>query len=175
MAGGGTIRADIPKGEFTKGDVMSVMPFNEDLCVAEVTGQQILDALEWGVHKMPNDFGGFMQVSGMSYEIDMSVPDSCTADANGLFSGVEGERRVKNVMIGDKPVDPAGTYTLASDSYHLKEQGDGLTMFSEEDVVRTVMIDNEAVMKYIEETLGGVVGEEYADPYGQGRIVATEQ
>ena len=175
MAGGGTIRADIPKGEFTKGDVLSVMPFNEDLCVAEVTGQQILDALEWGVHKMPNDFGGFMQVSGMSYEIDMSVPDSCTADANGLFSGVEGERRVKNVMIGDKPVDPAGTYTLASDSYHLKEQGDGLTMFSEEDVVRTVMIDNEAVMKYIEETLGGVVGEEYADPYGQGRIVATEQ
>jgi hypothetical protein len=47
-------------------------------------------------------------------------------------------------------------------------------MFSEENVVRTVMVDNESVMKYIEETLNGVVGEEYADPYGHGRITAIE-
>ena len=174
IAGGGTIRADIPAGDITKGDVLSAMPFTEDLCVCEVTGQQILDALEWGVHKMPDEFGGFMQVSGMSYEIDMSVPSSCTADENGLFAGVDGERRVKNVMVGDKPIDPAGTYTLASDLYHITEQGDGFTMFSEENVVRTVMVDNESVMKYIEETLNGVVGEEYADPYGHGRITAVE-
>ena len=172
IAGGGTIRADIPAGDITKGDVLSAMPFTEDLCVCEVTGQQILDALEWGVHKMPDEFGGFMQVSGMSYEIDMRVPSSCTADENGLFAGVDGERRVKNVMVGDKPIDPAGTYTLASDLYHITEQGDGFTMFSEENVVRTVMVDNESVMKYIEETLNGVVGEEYADPYGHGRITA---
>ncbi len=174
MAGGGTIRADIPAGDINKSAVLSVMPFNEDLCVAEVTGQQILDALEWAVHKMPDEYGGFMQVSGMSYEIDMSIPSSCTADENGLFTGVDGERRVKNVRIGNEPVDPAGTYTLASDKYHLAEQGDGFTMFSEENVVRTVMLDNEAVMKYIEETLGGVVGEEYADPYGQERITAVK-
>ena len=174
IAGGGTIRADIPAGDITKGDVLSAMPFTEDLCVCEVTGQQILDALEWGVHKMPDEFGGFMQVSGMSYEIDMRVPSSCTADENGLFAGVDGERRVKNVMVGDKPIDPAGTYTLASDLYHITEQGDGFTMFSEENVVRTVMVDNESVMKYIEETLNGVVGEEYADPYGHGRITAIE-
>ena len=174
IAGGGTIRADIPAGDITKGDVLSAMPFTEDLCVCEVTGQQILDALEWGVHKMPDEFGGFMQVSGMSYEIDMSVPSSCMADENGLFAGVDGERRVKNVMVGDKPIDPAGTYTLASDLYHITEQGDGFTMFSEENVVRTVMVDNESVMKYIEETLNGVVGEEYADPYGHGRITAVE-
>lgn len=174
IAGGGTIRADIPAGDITKGDVLSAMPFTEDLCVCEVTGQQILDALEWGVHKMPDEFGGFMQVSGMSYEIDMSVPSSCMSDENGLFAGVDGERRVKNVMVGDKPIDPAGTYTLASDLYHITEQGDGFTMFSEENVVRTVMVDNESVMKYIEETLNGVVGEEYADPYGHGRITAVE-
>lgn len=174
IAGGGTIRADIPAGDITKRDVLSAMPFTEDLCVCEVTGQQILDALEWGVHKMPDEFGGFMQVSGMSYEIDMSVTSSCTADENGLFAGVDGERRVKNVMVGDKPIDPAGTYTLASDLYHITEQGDGFTMFSEENVVRTVMVDNESVMKYIEETMNGVVGEEYADPYGHGRITAVE-
>lgn len=174
IVGGGTVRADIPAGDITRGDVLSVMPFTEDLCVCEVTGQQILDALEWGVHKMPDEFGGFMQVSGMSYEIDTSIQSSCTSDENGLFAGVDGERRVKNVKVGDEPIDPAATYTLASDKYHITEQGDGFTMFSEEDVVRTVMVDNESAMKYIEETLGGVVGEEYADPYGTGRITAVE-
>lgn len=174
IAGGGTFRADIPAGDITRGSILSVMPFNEDLCVAEVTGQQILDALEWGVHKMPDEFGGFMQVSGMSYEIDTSIPSSCKADENGLFVGVEGERRVKNVKVGDAPIDPAGTYTLASDKYHITEQGDGFTMFSEKDDIRTIMVDNESVMKYIEDNLGGVVGEEYEDPYGQGRITAAE-
>ena len=174
IVGGGNVRADIPAGDITRGDVLSAMPFTEDLCVCEVTGQQILDALEWGVHKMPDEFGGFMQVSGMSYEIDTSIPSSCTTDDNGLFTGVDGERRVKNVKVGDEPIDPAATYTLASDKYHITEQGDGFTMFSEENVVRTVMVDNESVMKYIEETLGGVVGEEYADPYGTGRITAVE-
>ena len=47
-------------------------------------------------------------------------------------------------------------------------------MFSEKDVIRTIMVDNESVMKYIEDNLGGVVGEEYEDPYGQGRITAAE-
>ena len=110
----------------------------------------------------------------MSYEIDMSIPNSCTVDANGLFTGVEGERRVKNVKIGDVPIDPAGKYTLATDIYHLEEQGGGFTMFSEKDLLRTVMVDNEAVMRYIENTLDGVVGEEYSDPYGNGRITAVE-
>ena len=174
IVGGGTVRADIKAGEVTRGDVLSVMPFTEDLCVAEVTGQQILDALEWGVHKMPDEFGGFMQVSGMSYEIDMSIPSACTEDENGLFAEVDGERRVKNVKIGDEPIDPAGKYRLASDKYHLAEQGDGFTMFGEDDIVSSVMVDNEATMKYIEESLKGVVGEEYADPYGTGRITAVE-
>ena len=57
------------------------------------------------------------------------------------------------MIIGDKPVDPAAKYTLASDEYHLMEQGGGFSMFSEEDVVSDVMVDNEAVMKYIEERL----------------------
>ena len=44
-----------------------------------------------------------------------------------------------------------------------------LTIFDPE-----AQTDNEAAMKYIEDTLGGVIGEEYADPYGQGRIVAVK-
>lgn len=35
-------------------------------------------------------------------------------------------------------------------------------------------LDNRVLIDYITEKLGGVVGGEYADPYGQGRIAAIE-
>ncbi len=47
-------------------------------------------------------------------------------------------------------------------------------MFSKDDVIAVMMVDNEALMNYIGVTLGGVVGEEYSNPYGQGRITAVE-
>ena len=38
----------------------------------------------------------------------------------------------------------------------------------------SVMIDNQVLINYIVDVLGGTVGEEYADPYGQGRITIIE-
>lgn len=174
MVGGGAVRTTIPAGDITRKSVISVMPFNNDVVVSEVTGQQILDALEWGARNTPGECGCFMQVSGMSYEIDPSIGSSCKADKNGMFAGVEGEYRVGNVKIGDEPLDLEKKYTVASQDFFIKDKGDGLAMFSEKDVVQELMVDNEAVMNYITDTLGGVIPEEYADPYGQGRIVAVE-
>ena len=37
-----------------------------------------------------------------------------------------------------------------------------------------VKIDNQVLIDYIVDTMGGVVSEEYADPYGQGRIKILE-
>ena len=34
------------------------------------------------------------------------------------------------------------------------------------------MLDNQVLLTYITEGLNGVVGEQYADPYGEGRITA---
>ena len=39
-------------------------------------------------------------------------------------------------------------------------------------ILEDIMLDNEALITYIVDTLGGVIGEDYADPYGQGRITA---
>ena len=36
-------------------------------------------------------------------------------------------------------------------------------------------LDNQVLKDYITGTLEGVIGEEYSDPYGQGRIVAVEE
>ena len=169
---GGGIRANIERGDITYGDIIDVFPFGNEVCVMEVTGQQLLDALEWTSRSIPGENGGFLQVSGMSYEIDVSVPSGCIADENGMCIGIEGERRVKNVMVGGEPIDPQKTYTVASIDYILKQNGDGITAFDGAKVLRDgIMIDNQLLINYITEALGGEIGGEYADPYGQGRIV----
>ncbi|MGN0628129.1 MAG: bifunctional metallophosphatase/5'-nucleotidase [Oscillospiraceae bacterium] len=168
---GGGIRTSIPAGAITYEQIISVHPFGNALCVVEATGQEILDALEMGVRNLPSENGGFLQVSGISFEIDMSVESTVETNDKGLFVKVSGARRVKNVMVGDAPIDPAATYTLASHNYMLKESGDGINMFADNVLLQdSVLIDNQVLIKYITEHLNGVVGEEYSEPYGQGRI-----
>ena len=171
ICGGANVRACVDKGDITYGKILEVFPFSNEMCVIEVTGQQILDALEWGSSKLPGEFGGFMQVSGLTYEIDMSIPSSCTKTEEGLFSGVSGERRVKNVMAGGKALDPEALYTVAGQDYHLVHHGDGFTMFDgAKNVTMTGKLDSEVLIDYIKETLGGEISPDYGDPYGQGRI-----
>ncbi len=172
---GGGIRVSIAAGDITYGDILNVHPFGNMLTVIEVTGQQVLDALEWGARVVPEENGGFLQVAGLTYEIHTDVENSCTSDENGLFTGVDGEYRVQNVMVGGEPLDLEKTYTLASHDYMLLDNGDGFTMFDGCTVLQeSVKLDNQVLIDYITGTLGGVVGDEYADPYGEGRIVAVE-
>ncbi|MBO4395265.1 MAG: 5'-nucleotidase C-terminal domain-containing protein [Eubacterium sp.] len=172
---GGGIRASIKKGDITYGDILSVFPFGNMLTVIEATGQQILDALEWGSRSVPDELGGFLQVSGLSYTVDSSIKSSCKADADGMFAGVTGTRRVKDVTVGGVPIDPKKTYTVAGIGYMLIKKGDGYSMFAGNKVLQdNVKLDNQLLIDYIKDTLGGVVGSDYADPYGQGRIKIIE-
>ena len=173
---GGAIRVSIAQGDITMNDILTVHPFGNMLCEIEVTGQQILDALEWGSRAVPDENGGFIQVAGLTYEIHTYLESTCTQDEKGMFTGVAGEYRVKNVMVGGEPLELDKTYTLAGQDYMLFSNGDGYTMFDGSKVLLdSVKLDNQVLIDYITETLGGVIGEEYANPYGQGRIVAVEQ
>ena len=176
VVNGGGIRVSIPAGDITYGQIIAVHPFGNEMCVVEATGQQILDALEMGARNAPGECGGFLQVSGMSYEIDLNVEPTVEVNADGMFTGVSGEYRVKNVKVGDEPLDLAKTYTLASHNYMLKSAGDGMAMFQGCTLLQdSVMIDNQVLINYIVDVLGGVVGEDYADPYGQDRITVIEK
>lgn len=176
VVNGGGIRVSIPAGDITYGQIIAVHPFGNEMCVVEATGQQILDALEMGARNAPGECGGFLQVSGMSYEIDLNVEPTVEVNADGMFTGVSGKYRVKNVKVGDEPLDLAKTYTLASHNYMLKSAGDGMAMFQGCTLLQdSVMIDNQVLINYIVDVLGGVVGEDYADPYGQGRITVIEK
>lgn len=171
---GGAVRTDIEEGDITYGDLMNVFPFGDDLAVVQMTGQQIIDALEWGARALPDEVGGFLQVAGLTYEIDTSIESGCTEDEAGAFTGITGARRVSNVMVGDDPIDEDQVYTVCVQDY-LLAQGDGFTMFEDCPVVNSsVILDLQALINYLTETLGGEIGEQYSDPYGQGRIVITE-
>ena len=173
---GGGIRVSIKQGDITLNDILKVQPFGNAMCVIEASGQQILDALEWGARAVPSESGGFLQVSGLTYEIHTYVESSAKADENTMFAGVEGEYRVKNVMVGGEPLELDKTYTLASHNYMLKNGGDGYSMFGGCKLLQDeVMLDNQVLINYITGSLGGVVGEEYAEPYGEGRIVIVEE
>lgn len=172
---GGGVRISIEKGNITYGDILSLSPFGNMLCVIEVTGQDVLDALEWGVRSVPRENGSFPQVSGLSFEVDVSIDSPCIADDDDMLVAIEGERRVKNVLVGGEPIDPTKTYTLAGHDYMLLQIADGYTMFRDAPILQDkVKLDNQLIIDYLRDTLGGTVGEEYADPYGQERIMILQ-
>ena len=177
---GGGVRANIAAGDITYGDIIEVHPFGNLACLVEVSGQQILDALELGSMQVGvSENGGFLQVSGLKYTIDPSIPTSVELDSEGNFVKVAGDRRVSDVQVLDSetgtyaPIDANATYTLATHHYMLKLGGDGYAMFGEDNITilkDEVMVDNEVLINYIKDELGGVVGEQYANPKGDGRI-----
>lgn len=174
MINGGGIRADLPQGEITYNHLLSVLPFNNKACTATMTGQQLVDALEFSVSFLPFEDGSFMQVSGVKFEVDTTVPTSIQRDEYHLFAGVgEGKRRVSHVQIWDKdsqqylPVDLERTYTLASFDYQIKNLGcAGIFRYAtlqEEHLPQ----DIEVLATYIREVLGGHIGRAYQSTEGR--------
>ena len=190
---GGGVRANIPVGEITYENILNVHPFGNAAVLAEVTGQQILDALEMGARVCPGENGGFLQVAGLTYEINVNAPANITLDDKDMWTGPAGiPYRVRNVMVLNRetnayePLDLEKTYTLASHNYMLKSQGDGMAMFGEKNITvlqDEVMLDNKVLINYIQSMPGkdvtlpdGTVKHydhvvsAYADPKGEGRI-----
>ncbi len=177
LVNGGGIRADIEVGDITNEEIINVHPFGNNGTTVRVSGQVIQDALEMGAQNAPGESGGFLHVSGMTYTIDTTIPSSVKTDDQGAFLGVEGAYRVKDIMIAGQPIDLNQSYVVASHDYLLLSYGDGMTMFKDAEVVKDrVIVDNEILINYIKENLGGVVGDSYANVYGENRItVLTEQ
>ena len=175
FANGGGIRADIEEGDITYEEIINVHPFGNEICMIETTGQDILDALEVGACEYPIENGGFLQVSGLSYTIDPSIPSSVVFNERGQFVKVDGKYRVTEVMVGNEPLVLNKTYTLASHNYMIKNGGDGYTMFMDDKIIKdSVVIDNGALINYITENLNGVISDEYKNPKGSGRIIIKE-
>ena len=174
LVNGGAIRADLGPGEITYEALKKVQPFGGTIHVAEVTGQDILDALEMGARLYPEENPGFLQVSGLTYTVNTALPSTVIVDAEGDFLKVSGTYRVTNVEIGGDPLDVDTVYTLAASDYILSG-GDGYSMLLDAQLLPETVDDVGALASYLSEVLNGTVGEEYADPCGQGRITVLKE
>ena len=141
LINGGGIRSGLKRGDVTVNDIISVMPFGNFACTASMTGQQLLDAMEFSVSALPYELGAFLQVSGMCYDVDASIPTPVVLDDNHLFLYVgDGRRRISNFKILNSKtgkyemVDLEKTYTVASFDYLLTEMGSsGILRYAQAD------------------------------------------
>ena len=181
---GGGIRNEAITGEISYLTCKNMHTFGNVACFIQVTGQQILDALEFGARGVGTgeEIGGFLHVSGAKYTIDTSVDSSVTMDDKGVFTGVAGDYRVKDVQIMDhetgeyEPLDVDATYNLAGYNYTLRDLGDGFSMFEgATNILDYVMEDYMVLANYVQsfedtdgDGLPNVTGYETLE--GQGRI-----
>ncbi len=171
IVNGGGLRTNLDKGPITYQEIIDLHPFGNYIMSMEVSGKTLKDALEMGARDAPEPQGSFLQVSGMTYDIDTSISSSVQVDMYGHFQKVNGPYRVKNIKIGGNPLQEKALYSLASHDYLLKRGGDGLVMFKKSKVLKDMfMTDSEVLIKYITENLQGKVGATYAKPHGEQRI-----
>ncbi len=173
---GGCIRANIAAGDVTYGDCISVLAFNNQLVCLEVTGQHILDMLEVGCRKQPETSGGFLQVSeGVSYTVRTDIPSPVVLSEDGsVVEKYDGERRVKNASIDGKPIDPEATYSVVSIDYLLAGGGDAMPIPGNAGDAELLGLETDALIEYVQVNLKGVIGEDYANANGAGRITITD-
>ena len=173
---GGGIRNKAVTGPISYLTCKEIHTFGNVACLQTVTGQQLLDALEWGAKDVGvAENGGFLHVSGMKYSIDTNIPSTVQKDEKGVWiGGPAGAYRVGNVQIlnnqtGEyEALDVNAKYNLAGYNYTLRDLGDGFAMFDGAvNVLDYVMEDYMVLANYVESFADGVVTG-YAEP--QGRI-----
>ena len=122
----GGMRDNIMTGEIKFSDALSVLPFNNTVCVCEVLGQVLLDELEVGCRLLPFRSGGFLHVSGMTFTADSTIPSPVVLDNTNTLVEIKDEpRRVKDVKVNGEALDPDKIYKVVSINYVLREKGDG--------------------------------------------------
>lgn len=175
---GGGIRTSVAAGKINRKMIMDVNPWNNETCILEITGQQLLDALEYGVHALPDELGSFPHVSGVTFEVHSYIDSPVVTDELGDFVSINDgmARRVANVKVKGVAVDPNQTYTLAGSQYMLMQSG--YKMFADATVIADegLPTDTEMLVEYFTETLGGRITEaQYGDPLGDGRITIISE
>lgn len=160
MQNGGGIRASIDVGDVTLGEIHTVMPFANLLVTLDLTGAEILAALEHSVSKVESGAGQFMQVSGIQFQYDPVKP---AGDRVWEVKVLTGE--------GYEKLDLTKTYSVATNAF-VADGGDGYTMFKqakdEGRIHELLLVDYEILTGYFEKNSP-------VSPVVEGRIIAADE
>ena len=139
IVNGGSIRITIPAGDISLGQLQTAIPFNNDMVVFDLSGEDLVAALENGVSKVEDVEGRFPQVAGMRFTWSY---------------GAEPGTRIRSVevMTGDgyQPLDRSASYRIVTSRY-MHEGGDGYAVFQKgTNVEYPGFVDYDLVREYIE-------------------------
>ncbi|RME22934.1 MAG: hypothetical protein D6806_12155 [Deltaproteobacteria bacterium] len=112
-------RASIPRGPVTNQDFLQLLPFQDSVVVASMTGTQLKQVLEWGVSALGKAGdegleGHFLQIGatgGIKVTVDCGMPEQ-TLDASRKTI-VEPGQRITGLEVFGQPYIPDGTYHVA--------------------------------------------------------------
>ena len=173
IVNGGGIRAAINSGSITKKDVNTVLPFGNTITVVYVTGAELLEALEASTYCTPTAVGGFPQVAGIEFTVDTTKAYDSNAETYpaSTYYGPASINRVTINSVNGNEFDENATYAVITNDF-MAAGGDTYYAFaSSENKFDTGIPLDEAVMAYITDHLGGVVGEDYASAKGRIHII----
>ena len=173
ITNGGGIRAAIKKGDITKKDINTVLPFGNTLAVVYVKGSELLEALEASTYCTPEAVGGFPQFAGMEVELNIAPKYDKNAEKypGSEYFGPKTINRITIKSINGKAFDPNATYAVITNNF-MAAGGDTYYAFAAaKEQFDTGLPLDEILMEYITRELNGVVGEQYAKPQGRLTIV----
>ena len=133
ITNGGGIRASIPAGDITVGQIITTFPFGNYVVTLETTGQDLLDAMEHGLRVYPEPNGGFPQIAGMTVKFDPAR---------------EPGSRVVELLVNGEPVDPEKTYIMATNNF-LAVGGDQYEMFTDNKIAGEFNALDEILADYL--------------------------
>jgi 2',3'-cyclic-nucleotide 2'-phosphodiesterase (5'-nucleotidase family) len=175
LKNGGGIRDSILGPSIIRLTIQAALAFDNQLSVLELTGDQLIAAMENAVSRAPALDGRFPQIAGMTLEYD--------ASKNGMegLASLDTPSRVKTLKItrfdGTEDIlienylaqgDLTRTFVLATNSF-LTTGGDGYAAFAAAtELALTDIGEQEILERYIIEDLGGVVN--LIDPPADPRV-----
>lgn len=149
---GGGIRNDAPPGPLTFRDVQSITPFGNTIVLLDLTGEQILEALENSVSNVEGTQGRYLQVSGLEYAYDLTQPPG-----SRVIPG--------SVLVGGEPLNPTRVYKVATLNF-LAAGGDRYDVFTRAlNVLDTTFPQDAALSECIKE-------DQQIDPIIEGRVLS---
>lgn len=181
VVNGGAIRDSIPEGDITLKSIKAVAPFSNELAVLNVSGAQLLEALEAACQGVGEEeaLGAFPQVSGITYTIDATTPYEAGPNYpdSTFASPASPGSRVKITDVGGKGFDESESYSIAASSF-LCAGGDTYYAFKkavDAEPPVTFGFDYEALASYLVEGCKYTVPEEYAEPQGRITIIGVDE
>ncbi|HID64719.1 MAG TPA: multifunctional 2',3'-cyclic-nucleotide 2'-phosphodiesterase/5'-nucleotidase/3'-nucleotidase, partial [Anaerolineae bacterium] len=155
---GGGIRASIPAGDVSMGQVLEVLPFGNLIATFGLKGSDVWAALENGVSQYEEQKGRFPQVGGLRYSFNPAQP------VGSRIVSVE----VKNPDGSYSPIDLNAVYKVASNDF-MRHGGDGYDVFAEN------AIDPYDAGALLADAVAGYIGTySPVSPAVEGRITRVE-